>query len=111
MELGLINNKGYQNISTNNVTVANWNDSNAINISTYPPGVFAKAVLGYQTNNAVASIIGRLGIVDTNLTIPFYDTLKIGDDNYNRKLNGNIKKIAYYPLRLTDNEIQNLTEE
>ena len=66
-----------------------------------------KASFGYKTNDATGSLNGANNVNDTSVLIPNVEPyLKIISST-----NGYIKKISYYPLRLTNNEIQDLTEE
>jgi hypothetical protein len=50
-------------------------------------------------------------LTDTSTLIPTCTALSIGQftSNGNRTLNGHIRKIAYYPLRVTDAQLQALT--
>jgi hypothetical protein len=71
-----------------------------------------KISLAYATNNIATSINGASVITDTSAIIPSIgvDTLQIGRQwSATLQLNGTIKKIAYWPLRLTNAQLQTLT--
>ena len=70
----------------------------------------AKAALGYQTNDFALSVKGRTPVTDTSAVVPFVNEMRIGAFAFNPGvLNGTIKRIAYYPRRLTNTQIQALT--
>jgi len=71
-----------------------------------------KVATYYAFNSSNLSSGGVLGTEDTSLVVPFVDRLKIGfRDVYNdRYLNGHIKSIKYYPRRLSDAQLQELTQ-
>lgn len=71
-------------------------------------GTPIKAVLGYKTNDSAFSINGGAATVDTACTIPVINRLFIGNGDY--PLNGYVKRIAYYPRRLSNAELQGLTQ-
>jgi hypothetical protein len=59
-------------------------------------------------NSVNKDISGNIPIIDSN------DGLKIGKNAYTsslQQLGGTIKKVSYYPIALTSNEIQDLSEE
>ena len=71
-----------------------------------------KLSLGYARDNVAGSINGAAVLTDTSVIVPSVgmDTLQIGRQwNSNMQLGGTIKKLAYYPKRLTNAEIQGLT--
>jgi hypothetical protein len=71
----------------------------------------SKATITYRVNDFAASVNGGTVSTDTNGSIPVVDRLLIG--SYNtvgaNNLNGTIRKIAYYPLRVTNANLQALT--
>jgi len=71
---------------------------------------FNKSAIAYETNNAAA--VGNGGTVNTDstVTVPNLTQLTIGTGAGIYTINGHIKKIAYYPDRLSNTEIQALTE-
>jgi hypothetical protein len=83
------------------------NGSQVVNLtspaSTITAGTFYKQAGAYAVNNSIFSYNGTNTSVDTACTIPVVDRITLGN------LNGNVKKLAYYPKRLTNAEIQSLT--
>jgi hypothetical protein len=72
-----------------------------------------KLSLGYATNNVAGSINGASVLTAVTAIIPSsgIDALQIGRQwNLGLELNGTIKKLAYYPARLTDAQLQALTQ-
>lgn len=76
---------------------------------TFQDNVFSKVALAYATNNGNAAANGTLGTLDTSVTIPTVSQMAIGGFNIGFPLNGCIKRIAYYPRRLSDAQLQALT--
>lgn len=77
--------------------------------ATAKPG-FTKFVGSYATNNFAACANGGTVGTDASGSVPVVDSLKLGrlyNDSY--PLNGTIKKIAYYPMRVTNAQLQALT--
>lgn len=70
---------------------------------------FNKAAFGYATNNFAATGNGGAPVTDTSYTVPTFNTLRIGYSTVSGVINGAIKKIAYYPKRLADAELQGVT--
>jgi hypothetical protein len=76
----------------------------------YTNNTFSKVSLGYATNNSNGAVNGTVGTLDVSVTLPVVDQLQIGRLSSTQfPLNGTIKKIAYYPLRVTDAQLQALT--
>jgi len=77
----------------------------------FPAGSFIKMSIGYQGNNSNAAANGTLGTLDTVCSIPAVNQLRIGTSGSggSAHLAGTIKKIAYYPVRVTDAQLQALT--
>ena len=64
----------------------------------------------YKVNDFAASRNASAVQTDTLGTVPVVSQMFIGSNNLSaNSLNGNIKKLAYYPLRLTNSELQGLT--
>jgi hypothetical protein len=72
-------------------------------------GVMAKLAMVYKVNDFIACVNSTLNTADTSGTIPVVTQLKIGNGTGAGILNGHIRKIAYYPLRLTNSQLQALT--
>ena len=77
-------------------------------------GVYSKAAYAWETNNARAAFDGNVvGSVDTAVSLTqTRDTLGImrGANSTNDTLTGHIKSIQYYPKRLSNTELQLLTQ-
>lgn len=73
--------------------------------------VFSKVSLAYKLNNGNAAVNNTLGTLNTSLTVPVVDRLQLGNLSVGTgsNLNGNIRKIAYYPIRLSDSELREIT--
>ena len=91
-------------VVTNGVNVVNFNSTPL----TY--GTNFKIGYGFKTNDFGASVNGASVSTDTSGTLPIVNRLDIG-----RRFDGSyvasavIKKIAYYPARLTNTQLQALT--
>ena len=76
----------------------------------FPTGVFGKIIGSYKTNDYAVSANGNSAVVDLLGTVPVVSQMNIGSEwNGTLTLNGTIKKIAYYPARLTNEQLQALT--
>ena len=72
--------------------------------------VFKKMAAAYQENNAALAVTGLDASADTSCTIPTNTILQIGAfSNSTTFLNGHIKKIQYFPRRLSDTQLQEIT--
>ena len=71
---------------------------------------FAKFVGAYKVNDFAACRNGGTVVTDTSGTIPVVSRACIGNSNLvTQYLNGHISKVAYYPVRLTNDQLQALT--
>jgi hypothetical protein len=69
-----------------------------------------KFALAYKTNDIAFTRNGATPLTDTVANIPTVNQLRIGADaDGTIKLNGTIRRIAYYPTRLPDATLQALT--
>ena len=76
-------------------------------------GDYLNTIISYKRDDFSATANGLSNVTDTSGIVPIIDTLTIGrrwDIGINR-LSSTIKKISFYPIALTDNEIIDLTEE
>jgi hypothetical protein len=67
-----------------------------------------KIVFAYKVNDFVGSLNGAAVLTDSSGIVPVVDRAFIGA-TASAVFNGNIKKLAYYPLRLTNAQLQALT--
>lgn len=81
--------------SSNNPTISD----NAVN----------KQAVMYKFNDANASNNGSSGTVDTNVVLPQVNKLRIGANRAASPLNGWVRKIMYYSVRLTEAQANSLT--
>jgi len=71
-----------------------------------------KSAASYASGEASKLVVngGTASVAGTATTPPAYSTLLLGDtQNVKAELNGHIKSIQYYPRRLTDAQLQELT--
>jgi hypothetical protein len=66
---------------------------------------FGKYAVAFETNNAIFCSNNTLGTLDTAVVIPFVNQLTINPP----ARAGWYKKIAYYPIRVTNTQLQSLT--
>ena len=65
----------------------------------------------YALNDFQQAAAGSLGIQDTLGTVPTIDRVSIGATESNTSIiNGTIKRLAYWPLRLTNTTLQQVTQ-
>ena len=67
-------------------------------------GASFKAIIAYKENNSSSSVNGSVEAIDTACTIPAVTKLDIMTG-----MTGHIKSIKYYPRRLTNAQLQELT--
>lgn len=71
---------------------------------------FTKVAFAYKANDVNSAKDGLAGTTDTSVNLPTNTQINIGATRTGGSiLNGTIRKIAYYPLRLTDAQLQALT--
>jgi hypothetical protein len=69
-----------------------------------------KSGMSISSSSANGVINGGSVVSDTSVSVPSVTTLSIGkDESSNYWLNGHIKSIQYYPRRLTNTQLQELT--
>jgi hypothetical protein len=70
-----------------------------------------KAALAYEVNNFAFVANGGAATTDTSGTLPTVDRLRLGVDGLGSSsfLNGHIRRITYYPRRLSNAELQAIT--
>lgn len=79
------------------------------NSSLYTAGTSAKMAFAYQVNNTRPSFDGSLGTLSTTNSIPSVNRLIIGDGR-GGALNGHARNVKYYPVRVSDTQLQLLTQ-
>lgn len=76
-------------------------------LQTWPAGSVRSAVLGYKTNLCALAFNGNAVVQDTAVDIPTVNKLNIGSRATNGTLiNGRVAKISYWPMRITNAELQ-----
>jgi len=68
-----------------------------------------RAIVGFATDNVNAAVNGTLGTDDTSAIIPSVTALRIGRAVAAARFHGHIRKIAYWPKRLTNTLLEQLT--
>jgi len=76
---------------------------------TYVVNQYTKTAGAYKANDFALSLNGGAVVTDSSGSIPTVSVLGIGNRNSANYLNGHIKRLAYYPRRLTNAELQSLT--
>jgi len=77
---------------------------------TVAPGYEYKFSGAYKFNDIAGAINGVAATTDTNALVPVVNQARIGGVvGATQPLNGTIKKLAFYPARLTDAQLQALT--
>jgi hypothetical protein len=69
----------------------------------------ARSALAYKVNDFIGASNQLLGVADTAGTVPTVSQAEFGFGQGISQLNGTIRKIAYYPLRVTNANLQALT--
>lgn len=82
-----------------------------VGILTVPVSSTVSIACGYKADSIAAFVNGDTGSTDDNASIPTVTTLTIGDSNSQTlTLNGYVSRLSYYPKRLTNSQLQALTE-
>jgi hypothetical protein len=106
----MINRAISSSIAIFTVTVAGVAQADIANGGAIADGSNAKMVGAYQVNNFAFSFNANSVSTDTSGTIPVVRQMLIGSrSGATNFLNGTIKKLAYYPLRVTNAQLQALT--
>lgn len=77
--------------------------------STYTPNVPAKFAFAFRNNDFVATVNGATPVADTSGTVPVVSQFNIGSLPAGAQFNGRIRRIVFYPTRLTNAQLQALT--
>lgn len=92
-------------VVVNGVTEA----TNGTPATTYSVNTYYKQAVAVAVNNTVAAINGVSGTTDTAALVPTVNTLRLCASSVGVGENIRIRRIAYYPLRLTNAQLQALT--
>ncbi len=84
-------------------------DQANIDAGTVASNTFYKFTGAFAVNDFAASISGGAVVTDTSGTLPTVTQLLIGNSSSSNYLNGTIRKIAFYPTRLSNAQLQALT--
>ena len=68
-----------------------------------------KAAVSATLNDGNMALNGTAAAGDTSITMPTVDRLGIGNSNSSGFMNGHIRRITYYPTRLSNAQLQALT--
>jgi len=99
-------------LAPNFAVVSGSTTSAALGSTTLNNGTAAKLAGAYKTNDFALCINGATVLTDTSGLLPAPTSLLIGARNSAspaNQLNGTIKKLAYYPMRMTNANLQALT--
>jgi hypothetical protein len=96
----------YASLLDNNTVVAQVDNGAAATA-----GTVYKLIMAAANNNFAASFNGSSAAVDTSCTMPNVSHLRLGATSalMNSHLNGHIRKVAYWPKRLTNTLLEQLT--
>ena len=86
-----------------------WTTTVSIDDSDPAENTLTKAGVTYKENDFASNIDGSLVGSDTSSGVPTVTTLHVGRSSAGTALNGHIKSIKYYPRRLTNAQLQDLT--
>ena len=70
----------------------------------------SKHCVSYKQNDFIVSAQGQISTVDDNCTVPTPTNISIGSLYNTTHLGGTISQFTYYPRRLTNTQLQNLTK-
>jgi len=96
-------NKAQWIVSVSGTTTVSIDDSDPAE------STLTKAGVTYKENDFASNIDGSLVGSDTSSGVPTVTTLHVGRSSAGTALNGHIKSIKYYPRRLTNAQLQDLT--
>jgi hypothetical protein len=84
-----------------------------VSITTIPNnglGNSDRAIFAYKLDDYAASGNGSSAVADTSSLVPVVNRLILGDSTFGIRYNGTIDRVLYYPERLTNDQLQNLTK-
>ena len=96
----------YSVMTYNNVTQAEF----YVTAAAFGVNTTRTTVLAYKFNDTVFITQGLAATTDTSGTVPVVNTLRLGGTAAGtHRLNGHIRRLAYYPVRLSNSQLQALT--
>lgn len=104
------------NIGSNILKVDGWGSSNIgdydLNINDFEVNKIYKKSFGLKRNDYFISIDGQSegGIASQDTPLPLVDRFDFSTRSTAHYVNGHIKKLSYYPRRLTNEQLQQLTK-
>jgi hypothetical protein len=112
---GTTNNRMQIRLSNNGVNsqVLVFKNGTAEYISTVgdASSLLRSIVFGYKANDVAVSRDGGVSVGTSTASIPEVNKMLLGAvDSFGEYLNGHIRKLAYYPRRLSNTELQELTK-
>jgi hypothetical protein len=69
----------------------------------------SKSAFAFKLNDFALSVNGLAPLTDTSGSIPVVSQLQIGNRTGSTQLNGHIRRITYYPIKLSSAQLQALT--
>ena len=100
---------GLNQSNTLQSVVANTTNQAVLNHGSYTVNTDSKVALAVKENDFASSASGASAVADLAGTVPALDELIIGGWGTGQFINGHIKSIKYYPRRLTNAQLQDLT--
>jgi hypothetical protein len=79
-----------------------------IDLASVSANTVFKVAGGYSLNDYAGSLNGAAVVTDTSATVPTVDRLRMMYDGVNQGV-GYLRRFSYYPVRLTNAQLQNLT--
>ena len=109
---GGTNNRLYLDKNSSNgrvVSTVSGSNQCLITLSTISSNTLFKLYGAYKLNDCAGSFNGGTVGTDTSATMPTCNMSRIGTDGVNY-INGRIAKLSYYPVRLSNSQLQSLTK-
>ena len=110
---GSTNNRLQMESGTNSriARVVSGGTTQAANSIAYTYGTLQRFAISYATNSINFANAGTLGTEDTSATIPTVDQLRIGANPTGANpLNNTIKRLTYFPTRLSNTVLQQISQ-
>jgi len=107
IQIGRTNSSGVANRSfvvTSNATQA------SIAVGTTSTNQRGQISLGLKTDSVNGAANGALATEDTSVTLPTVNRLQVGDGAGGALLNGTIRRLTYWPTRLSNETLQTITQ-